>query len=379
MRKYYKNLLFCILAATILIPGLAYSNLGKTPSKKKIRDYSGIRTSEGDYLFTAPKDIEKAKEIIKNAYEKNIPIRICGGHHSTNGFSLPRDKEILIDTKNLNYLEFFNQGTVRVGAGSNLVNLNHILESYGFRLPIINGGSAGPTVGGFISAGGMSNASVDYGGFWEIVREITLITGDGKILKINRQDPIFRWIFGSMGQLGLIYEAVLELKRLKIKRKKTIPFGKKIIIKSFNGDSISMGPPLYWINFLTPKELVEKVRSEFQKFKLNYDKYFLDLELVEKEIKYNSFYPPLIFDDKKPFVVQVLWGHLKTKFKFSDLGEMDFQANLLARKYKIKRYVQVEFNSEPVTYKNNWGESYNNLYLLKKKLDPKLLFNPGLF
>ena len=87
-------------------------------------------------------------------------------------------------------------------------DLRIFLDTQGFKLPIYPGGCQGntsPTVGGFISGGGISfNNSYKYGGFWENVLEITIINGYGEKKIYNHNDEIFPWLFANYGQLGVI-------------------------------------------------------------------------------------------------------------------------------------------------------------------------------
>src|SRR3546814_8468035 len=50
-----------------------------------------------------------------------------------------------------------------------------------------------------------------HGGFWEHVLSVTLIDGNGRIREIVETDENFPWLFGSFGQLGVLFEAKLRL------------------------------------------------------------------------------------------------------------------------------------------------------------------------
>lgn len=367
------------------IPQISFKDLGGEFSYEKLKDYSGVWESNDPYFTFSPKNLEQAQMIIKYAYSKNIPIRFCGRNHSANGLSLPKKNEFLIKTQNLAFLEFVDENRIRVGAGPNLKYLNEILKTFNLQLPVLNGGPAGPSVGGFISAGGLGNTSNEEGGFWENVFEITIVIKNGEVLKINREDELFPWIFGSIGQFGLITEAVLKVIPIENGGGKKIPFGKIINLNSKeylaqwkeNGSE----KPLYWLNFFGTKEMVDKSRKDLENLRNEFINYFENLDFVgfERDIKYKNFNPPLIFSEGQGFSVQGLWGHLKPNYKSFDLSTLEVKANFFAKKYGHRRYVQTDFNNRPEFFKDNWGENYLKFYSLKKKLDPKFLFGQGLF
>ena len=126
--------------------------------------------------------------------------------------------------------------TITVGSGAVLWDVRDFVAGYGYRLPVYNGGWAGPSVGGFVCAGGMGlrvppeeragydvpspgaapdpapvSISERHGGFWAHVARITFIDGCGRVHEVAAGDADFRWLFASMGQLGLILEVTLCL------------------------------------------------------------------------------------------------------------------------------------------------------------------------
>jgi hypothetical protein len=359
--------------------------LGGRFTSEKLKDYSGFRESSQSYYSFTPKNSEEASEIIKFAYKKNIPIRFCGKNQSRNGFSLPKKSEYLIKTQNMANLEFLDENKIRVGAGPNILHVNGVLRLFNLQLPLVHGGPPGPSVGGFISAGGFGLNSDEEGGFWENVFEVTLVVGNGKVLKLKQGDKIFPWIFGSMGQLGLITEAVLKVIPIKDGGGNKIPIGKTLNLNSkeyyTKWKETSSDKPLFWLNFFATKKIADRGRGDLEKLREEFKDLFEGSEFVryEREIKYKNFNPPLIFHEGQPFMVQVLWGYLKSKVIPSQLAFLDKKAFFLAQKYGYRRYVQTEFNNIPEMFKLNWGSDYTQFYNLKAKLDPKFLFSQGLF
>jgi hypothetical protein len=359
--------------------------LGGEFSHEKIKDYSGFRESSDSYYSFSPSNIEEAKKIIKFAYTNNIPIRFSGRNHSKNGYSLPKKNEYLIRTKNLATLEFIDEKSIKVGSGPSLNHVNRVLKKFNLELPVLNGGADGPSVGGYISAGGMSNTSLENGGFWENVIEVTLVVANGEVLKLRPSDTIFPWLFGSMGQLGLITDAILKVIPRKDGGGAKIPIGRTLNLNSpeyYSETKITSSEnPLYWLNFFVKKELASKNKEELEKLRVEFADYFQgnSLPIYDWDIKYKSFNPPLIFPEGQAFALQGLFAQLKPQFGPNDLSLLEKKAESLAKKYGLKRYIQTELSDDPGVYKNNWGENYSKFYSIKKKLDPKFLFNQGFF
>ena len=182
-----------------------------------ITNYPELYYSEADSPEAFPDTITKLRSIILNARVNNKRVRAIGRSHSLHLGNLPRNGEIVIRLDSFAKCEFISPGVIRVGAGADLRLIQQMLLAYRCELPVINGGNGSPSVGGFICAGGigkteehaLSGRSSLYGGFWENVLSITVMTGNGKVKTISKEDSEFIWHFGGQGQFGLILEAEL--------------------------------------------------------------------------------------------------------------------------------------------------------------------------
>lgn len=76
---------------------------------------------------------------------------------------------------------------------------------------INDGGASAPSIGGFIAAGGIGEGGLLHGGFWETVSSVVLVAPAGGARHVDRRDPLFPWLFGSLGALGVVFEAVIDL------------------------------------------------------------------------------------------------------------------------------------------------------------------------
>jgi hypothetical protein len=166
-----------------------------------------------------PNSLSELSLLIKKAKQENTPIRIIGNSHTLNSSNIPRNNEVIVSLSRLNTIKIIDHSSALVGAGRDLRSLQYYLNSQKLDIPIINGGKASPTLGGFISAGGIGKTedfntigrSELYGGFWQNVIEITYLDGRGKIFTIDTSSDLFLWFFGSLGQFGVVVEAKIKL------------------------------------------------------------------------------------------------------------------------------------------------------------------------
>lgn len=345
-------------------------------SSKTLTDYANIKHSDQCYLVASPKNTAEVSALVKFAYQHNIPIRIQGNSHSENTSSLPKYAELLIHTDNLNSVRFTKPGQITAGAGIPIALLNeYIIKSSDYTLPVLNGGGIGPTVGGFFSAGGISHTSEKYGGFWNHVREVTIVTGNGKVHSIKQDDPLFPWLFGSMGQLGVITETKLDL--IPTRENPAWPENKRDHITYKHENYFShKHHPLYWFNlFVTPeqRDLAREALTEFQSHHpevLNY------IPIYEWSLKNNRFVPPLIFPGVKTFHALGTWGTAGPHFDTKKLAAMEKEFGALVIKNHYHRYIQAELANKPSIYSDYFGPgTYQAFYEIKLKLDPGFLFN----
>ena len=166
-----------------------------------------------------PNSISELSLLIKYAKQENTPLRIVGNSHTLNTSNIPRNNEVIVSLSRLNNIKIIDHSSALVGAGRDLRSLQYYLNTHKLDIPIINGGKASPTLGGFISAGGIGKTedfntigrSELYGGFWQNVIEITYLDGCGKIFTIDSSSDLFLWFFGSLGQFGVVVEAKIKL------------------------------------------------------------------------------------------------------------------------------------------------------------------------
>lgn len=162
---------------------------------------------------------EEVAQIMKYAYEKNIPVVARGSGTGLVGASVPLFGGIMLETTLMNrILEIDEENlTVTVEPGVLLMELSKFVEEYDLFYPP-DPGEKSATIAGNIStnAGGMR--AVKYGVTRDYVRGLTVVlpSGEvmevgGKVVKNSSGYSIKDLIVGSEGTLGIITQAVLRL------------------------------------------------------------------------------------------------------------------------------------------------------------------------
>ena len=169
-----------------------------------------------------PGSIKEVQQIVVLAKEHNLAIVPSGGRTGLSGGAVAKDGEIVIALDRLNKIREFNplDRTVRVGAGMITENLQNFAVEQGLFYPVDFASTGSSQIGGNIAtnAGGIN--VIRYGMTRQWVAGLTVVTGAGDILELNRglmknnTGYDFRHLFiGSEGTLGLICEATIQLTR----------------------------------------------------------------------------------------------------------------------------------------------------------------------
>lgn len=351
-----------------------FSSFDLRRAEQPITDYSGNYQSCPFFEEIYPTSIEEVSKIVRTASLHRIPIRIRGNGHSLNGSSLPKERELLIRSERLNYFQFLPGNQCTVGGGVALWDLHEMLETRGYALLMMNGGFVAPTIAGFISAGGLGNNTALLGGFWETVLEITLVTGQGEVLKVNREDPLFPWVFGSMGQLGIIVEVKMRI----IDTSATSTSNS--FSEGFIPRSIPPNEKYCWFTLFLPLEKEQLAKKQLGDFAAKWKQFWIPKDDYCYVIAYRHFNPPLLFPHQGPFLGMGIWGQPKGNNdlfddELIDKMDADFHEIVLSEAC-FRRYIQTEMVPRKLDYQRYFGrEIYAHFFALKRKLDPHMLFN----
>jgi FAD/FMN-containing dehydrogenase len=145
------------------------------------------------------------------AHEHRIKIVTRGQGHSQYGQTLT-DGGIVIDSSTLNAVSVIDATTVSAQPGATWNDVTRATLARQLTPPAM-GNTMTLSVGGILSAGGISNRSHDFGAVVDTVKELDVVTGDGRLVTCSERHEreLFEMILGGMGQCGLIVGTRIRL------------------------------------------------------------------------------------------------------------------------------------------------------------------------
>lgn len=133
----------------------------------------------------------------------NTLIAARSGGHSYAGYSTPH-KGLLVDLRRMRSIAMTSRGTVRVGAGAQLIDVHQYLTARGLILPTGTCPSVG--VSGLTMGGGYGLSSRRFGLLCDRLRAVEIVTPDGKRRRVSATtEPDLFWALrgGGGGNFGI--------------------------------------------------------------------------------------------------------------------------------------------------------------------------------
>lgn len=290
-----------------------------------VSDFGGFPPGEAAETHR-PDDLAAVCAIVADCAARRRPVRSRGAGHSMNGMAVPSPGEALIGFDALRHLAWRGDGRVAVGAGLSVWELDRYVRGFGWKLGVVNDGQAeAPSVGGFVAAGGFGADALFHGGFWNTVRELTVVDGLGRPHRLTPDDPGFRWQFGAMGGLGLVCEAVVELVALDDPRP-VAPVG------DLPRGEPAVWPPHLWLTLFTPPGRRDEAAARMEALVQAHPGAWRPLEPYEYFLSSFGPNPPLLLPAEGDHIALGAWG---------DRGEDDDDlARYLALEEAFQRMVE---------------------------------------
>lgn len=157
-----------------------------------------------------PTDVGQVQHQVAEAARRRTTVKAVGAGHSFSSVAATDGVQLRLDA--LSGLRSIDRATglVTVGGGTRLADLNLALAAYGLALPNL-GDIDRQTVAGAVSTG--THGSGDrLGGLATQVRGLTLVTGDGSVLRCSADEnaELLPGLVVGLGALGVVVEVTLQ-------------------------------------------------------------------------------------------------------------------------------------------------------------------------
>lgn len=320
-----------------------------------------------------PSDTLTTAKLVKIAYQHHIPISV-----DNDNVNISNDTtRLIVHQSNLNNVEFNRIGQINVGAGIPIPTLEKVVKlNTGYILPISMPINSNTTIANLITFGEFGEYTHLYGGPWEHIAKITLVTANGEIKQITKSDALFDWMFGAKNQLGIITEVDVNLLRSKNAIFK-YPLNKKAKLVDKNASLSQINNAKCVLAFLIPSSQFNQAQTDVYRINEQYPRAFINQEIILFKITYLSRMPPLIYNKKQSFLGIGLRGtQAKTPEKSDELFKLNAQFNQTAISRKYIKYTQacstVFSDSSEISMNST---AINQFREIKKIVDPVSLFN----
>ena len=176
-----------------------------------VTDYTGLLPEQVERVVTAD-NRQDLKRIVKQANENGQQISISGLQHSQGGHTYYKNG-VVLDMRTFNQVLELDeqQKTIRVEAGATWEDVQEAIQPYGFALKVTQSQSIF-TIGGSLSVNAHGR-DIRFGSMAETVKEMTLLTSEGEIKTLYRDDPDewMTYVLGGYGLFGVILDVTLDL------------------------------------------------------------------------------------------------------------------------------------------------------------------------
>lgn len=158
-----------------------------------------------------PGSIRDIRTLVQFANHHHIKVAMRGQGHSTFG-QAQAEVGIVIDSRTLHTIHRMSAHTAVVDAGVRWIDLLTATLAQGRTPPILTD-FLELSVGGVLQVGGIGGHAHRAGFVVDNVRELQVVTGEGRLLTCSptREAELFHAVLGGLGQFGLIVRAHLRL------------------------------------------------------------------------------------------------------------------------------------------------------------------------
>jgi FAD/FMN-containing dehydrogenase len=181
--------------------------------RKRSRDffwYSPILNSEladkSADIIVSPRDEADVVRVAAACAKRRIPLTVRAAGTGNYGQAVPLEGGVLLDITALTGIEWQRPGSIRVGAGSRLLDIDIATRPSGYELRMHPSTKRSATIGGFVAGGSGGVGSVTYGGLREpgniLAARIVTVEEEPRILELR--DDAAQKVNRAYGTTGII-------------------------------------------------------------------------------------------------------------------------------------------------------------------------------
>jgi len=250
-----------LLTCLLVLLARKFSSNGRDHSPPVII-YEGSRAFNLTDLRT-PSSRQEIVDIVNEARQNGRKLRVVGSGHSilplaiSEGITLSLNKYRGVVRVDLGAKQ------ITVKAGTTLREINTALDSYGLALSVLSCISVQSIAGAFMT--GTHGTAVKHGNLATLVVSLEMITADGKVLRINRDDELFNAAVMSLGMLGVISEVTIQAEDAFTLREEVNVLTLQECMDQFHNMTMSHDYIKLWIDLVSNSCMVssaDKVRKD---------------------------------------------------------------------------------------------------------------------
>ncbi|TMK45434.1 MAG: FAD-binding protein, partial [Actinobacteria bacterium] len=155
--------------------------------------------------------VDDVVRLVRHARQAGLQLVPRGAGHTTYG-QAQIDGGVVVDLRRLDRIHALTSRTATVDAGLTWSTLVRHTTSAGLVPPVLPD-FLDLTVGGTLSAGGITGTSFIWGAQIDTVEELLVVTGAGEVVtcSLSREPELFDAALGGFGQVGIIVRATIRL------------------------------------------------------------------------------------------------------------------------------------------------------------------------
>ena len=178
------------------------------------------RWAPAPLAIALPDSIGEVQALVRWANEHGIAIVPSGGRTGLSGGAVAANGEMVVSLERMNRVLAFDpvDRSLTVQAGIALQAVQEAAREHGLQYPVDFGARGSCSIGGNIATNAGGIRVIRYGNTREWVAGLTVVTGSGDLLDLNRGllknssgYDLRHLMIGSEGTLGIVVEATLRL------------------------------------------------------------------------------------------------------------------------------------------------------------------------